>query len=381
MRFSVGKSGAAPRLGLLSEVASNLSNFPTPNCLLYTKFGAVPFLTNDISDPTDIPVTRAVERSSISIWAVGGRLPVTMPQYAQCVVNALPAAFQLPVDNETSFRDVCAPGKKRCQKSVERTLGYASEIEKLRSSDKVLASIPMLVSVSGGNDLNQRLRGLAKTDFSKASGVVLDGFFLECVDESNRPGDRRPHLDCMFEVLQKLCLQLPPHLPRFLTDIWQPDEIARAVTCGVDIFDGTLPFRLSRSGLAWLYPGWKPTRVASTASQQTPPPSWIAFPLSKELLKGPSVFHQPLQEGCSCFTCQRHNRAYISHLHSVNEMLAHILLMIHNSTQCYRFFADIRTAVKDDEMEDFLEFCKAHHFPEKFMRVDLTSISMQCDDA
>nr|VZI11328.1 unnamed protein product [Spirometra erinaceieuropaei] len=218
MRFSVGKSGAAPRLGLLSEVASNLSNFPTPNCLLYTKFGAVPFLTNDIvrqidglpgitfaslnflrekhavhksfgnglaklsglrelpvflfqSDPTDIPVTRAVERSSISIWAVGGRLPVTMPQYAQCVVNALPAAFQLPVDNETSFRDVCAPGKKRCQKSVERTLGYASEIEKLRSSDKVLASIPMLVSVSGGNDLNQRLRGLAKTDFSKASGT------------------------------------------------------------------------------------------------------------------------------------------------------------------------------------------------------------------
>ncbi|VDN42564.1 unnamed protein product, partial [Dibothriocephalus latus] len=63
----------------------------------------------------------------------------------------------------------------------------------------------------------------------------------------------------MFTILQKLCLQLPPDLPRILPDIWQPDEVARAVTCGVDIFDGTLPFRLSRSGLAWLYPGWTPT--------------------------------------------------------------------------------------------------------------------------
>uniref|UniRef100_A0A0X3P4J5 Queuine tRNA-ribosyltransferase subunit qtrtd1 n=1 Tax=Schistocephalus solidus TaxID=70667 RepID=A0A0X3P4J5_SCHSO len=377
MRFSTGVSGAAPRIGLISEVAANFGDFQTPNCLLYTKFGAVPFLTNDIvrqidglpritfaslsflrekhivhtsfgkglaklsglrefpvflfqSDPTDFPVTRAVERSSISIWAVGGRLPVTMPQYAQCVVNALPAAFQLPVDNETSFRDVCAPGKKRCQKSVERTLGYASEIEKLRSSDEVLAGIPMLFSVTGGNDLDQRLRGLAKTDFSKASGVVLDGFFLDCIDESNQPMDRRPHLDCMFEVLPKLCLQLPSHLPRILTNIWQPDEVARAVTCGVDIFDGTLPFRLSRSGLAWLYPGWMPHSAATTTSRQTPFPSWIAFPLDKELLKGSSgsVFNQPLQEGCSCFTCQRHNRGYISHLHSVNEMLAHILLMM-----------------------------------------------------
>ncbi|VDM03299.1 unnamed protein product [Schistocephalus solidus] len=320
MRFSTGVSGAAPRIGLISEVAANFGDFQTPNCLLYTKFGKLLF-------------------------------GVFMFQQKYSV--------------------------NRREKHIVHT-SFGKGLAKL-SGLRVLAGIPMLVSVTGGNDLDQRLRGLAKTDFS----VVLDGFFLDCIDESNQPMDRRPHLDCMFEVLPKLCLQLPSHLPRILTNIWQPDEVARAVTCGVDIFDGTLPFRLSRSGLAWLYPGWMPHSAATTTSRQTPFPSWIAFPLDKELLKGSSgsVFNQPLQEGCSCFTCQRHNRGYISHLHSVNEMLAHILLMIHNSTRCYRFFSDLRAAVKNDQMEDFLEFCKGHHFPEQIVRVDLTANSMQCDDS
>ncbi|VDN16437.1 unnamed protein product [Dibothriocephalus latus] len=41
----------------------------------------------------------------------------------------------------------------------------------------------------------------------------------------------------------------------------------------------------------------------------------------------------------------------------------------------------MRTAVKSDQMEDFLEFCEGHHFPEQIVRVDLTDKSMQCDDA
>lgn len=34
----------------------------------------------------------------------------------------------------------------------------------------------------------------------------------------------------------------------------------------------------------------------------------------------------PIVEGCSCYTCQNHTRAYINHLLNVHEMLAQILL-------------------------------------------------------
>ncbi|CAD2217098.1 queuine tRNA-ribosyltransferase [Angomonas deanei] len=39
---------------------------------------------------------------------------------------------------------------------------------------------------------------------------------------------------------------------------------------------------------------------------------------------------QPLSEGCACFTCRSHHRAYIHHLLTVQEMNSEILLSIHN---------------------------------------------------
>lgn len=34
----------------------------------------------------------------------------------------------------------------------------------------------------------------------------------------------------------------------------------------------------------------------------------------------------PIVEGCSCYTCQNHTKAYINHLLNVHEMLAQTLL-------------------------------------------------------
>lgn len=90
------------------------------------------------NDPTEAAVTRAVDRTSVQIWAVGGRLPVTMEQYADGILNALPVAYQMPVDNETAFPDTTPPTKKRCQKSVQRTKSYTKMLEKFVESNEVI---------------------------------------------------------------------------------------------------------------------------------------------------------------------------------------------------------------------------------------------------
>ncbi|KAL5966683.1 Queuine tRNA-ribosyltransferase accessory subunit 2 [Taenia solium] len=395
MKFKLSCVDILPRSGCIGQI----DNYPdvslaTPNCLLYTKFGIL-FISSDIvkqvrnvpsltfasvnflrerfkvfqkfgkglaqysglglpvilfqNDPTEAAVTRAVDKTSIQVWAVGGRLPVNMKQYADCVVDALPVAFQMPVDNETSFPDVTPPTKKRCQKSVQRTKSYADMLEEFVVSNEKLRGIPSLISVAGGNDLDQRLCGIASMDFSRGSGVVLDGFFHEPLE-----GDRLSHLETVFSILSSICSGLPPHLPRFLTNLWQPDEVVRACLCGVDLFDGSLPFRLTRSGIAWLYTAYRKEMVSSP---------WMCFPLQVEELKA-EVYRQPIQPDCPCFACQRHNQGYVSHLHSVNEMLAHILLMIHNSTQCYAFFADLREAIANGGVDEFAKMSKIHHFPE-----------------
>ncbi|VAI37964.1 unnamed protein product [Triticum turgidum subsp. durum] len=68
--------------------------------------------------------------------------------------------------------------------------------------------------------------------------------------------------------------------------------------------------------------------------------------LPEEVLEG-------VASGCTCFTCQNHTRAYLNHLINVHEMLAQILLEIHNTHHYLRFFRSIREAIKAGEFDIF----------------------------
>ncbi|XP_023729265.1 uncharacterized protein LOC111876940 isoform X2 [Lactuca sativa] len=57
-------------------------------------------------------------------------------------------------------------------------------------------------------------------------------------------------------------------------------------------------------------------------------------------------------DGCICYTCQNHTKAYINHLLNVHEMLAHILLEIHNTHHYLSFFGVIREAITEGRFEE-----------------------------
>ncbi len=54
---------------------------------------------------------------------------------------------------------------------------------------------------------------------------------------------------------------------------------------------------------------------------------------------------RPLVEGCECYACRLHTRAYVSHLLNTNEMLGPTLLMIHNTHTYARVFSYARALV------------------------------------
>ena len=60
---------------------------------------------------------------------------------------------------------------------------------------------------------------------------------------------------------------------------------------------------------------------------------------------------RPLVEGCKCFTCRCHSRAYIHHLLLVHEMTAQILLELHNTHQMLEWFACIRASIAESTFE------------------------------
>ncbi|CAL8074764.1 unnamed protein product [Calicophoron daubneyi] len=431
--FTSLKSSDA-RLGQIISVWENTElSMRTPNSFLYTRYGSVPFLPADIyesiellptfaffpmfyiaekksvlkkfkhgvgkfcglgnkhvflfqTDPVDPAPVSAADRISVPVWATGGRIQLSIQDYAQCTILAAPQAFQAPTDNETGLSASASIGRKRCTKSAVRTGGYLEKTLEIRRQSADLKRIPMFVSIAGGNDLECRLGSIQHTDFSVASGVVLDGFCDNSLEDKDRsPSDDEVKkesklnlLPSFFELLPTICKNLPSHLPRFLTGVWKPSEIAAAVQCGIDLFDGSLPYRLTRSGIGWIYSGWD-IEAKSACDEPYHPhsqPPFLLFPLEESVhLSQEDVYTTPLQPGCECFACKHHTRGYISHLHIVKEMLAPMLLMIHNSHQYYRFLEDLRRSAEVGQIERFTKFAERWEFPPEVLAVDKTNES------
>jgi queuine tRNA-ribosyltransferase len=61
----------------------------------------------------------------------------------------------------------------------------------------------------------------------------------------------------------------------------------------------------------------------------------------------------PIEEGCTCYTCQHFTRAYLRHLIIAKEMLAATLLSIHNLHTLLQLTRDMRQAILQGQFEDF----------------------------
>ncbi|KAG5475238.1 hypothetical protein LSCM1_03349 [Leishmania martiniquensis] len=99
-----------------------------------------------------------------------------------------------------------------------------------------------------------------------------------------------------------------------------------AMASNVSLMECPLPWALAEKGVALLLP----VDDAMATMQQ---------PLAPLLDLNDNVFAldiNPIAQGCDCFTCKRHCRAYVHHLLTVREMNSDILLVMHNLTQVVR---------------------------------------------
>ena len=131
------------------------------------------------------------------------------------------------------------------------------------------------------------------------------------------------------------------HLPRLsLAHPSTPHAVLRAISLGIDLF--TLPFinEATEAGIAFSF-------------------TFPAPPSSKRLVLGFDMWSSthskdvsPLIDGCKCYACTYHHRAYIQHLLSAKEMLAWVLLQVHNHHIMDEFFAGIRDCIANGTFEE-----------------------------
>lgn len=126
-----------------------------------------------------------------------------------------------------------------------------------------------------------------------------------------------------------------------LTEPRTPHHVLREVALGIDL--STIPFigQATDAGIAldFIFPA--PAKTFDTP-QALGVDMW-------QTSHATSI--TPLSDGCTCYACAKHHRAYLQHLLTAKEMLGWVLLQIHNHHILDAFFAGIRHSISNETFE------------------------------
>ena len=137
----------------------------------------------------------------------------------------------------------------------------------------------------------------------------------------------------MYEMLDVVNTILPQDKPRYLMGVGTPEDLIEGVRRGVDIFDCVLPTRLGRNNSVFLRDGSRLNlKNLNFAKDQN-----------------------PIDGGCSCYTCSTFSRAYLRHLIVAKEMLSATLLSIHNLHTLIQLSKDMREAILEGKFSMFAD--------------------------
>jgi len=126
------------------------------------------------------------------------------------------------------------------------------------------------------------------------------------------------------EVIDWVCPLLPENKARYTMGVGlYPQDLIDVVKGGVDIFDCVAPTRNARHGS--LYHGFA-----------VKDGDWVTF--KSDIDKGRLLIKKaiyakddtPILEGCDCYTCKNHSRAYLHFLFKTSQALYSNLACIHN---------------------------------------------------
>ena len=223
--------------------------------------------------------------------------------------------------------DECPPhgvSDSDLQAAVKRTLDWATICAgQPRAEGQLYFGI-----VQGANNPELRKRCAEELVAMDFDGYAIGGVSV---------GEPEPEMMHAVEITE-------PHLPvekaRYAMGLGTPAQLIELVARGVDMFDCVLPTRVARNGTAYTSGG----AINLRASHQ------------KEDFG-------PIEEGCECFACTHHTRAYLRHLLKAGEILGLRMLSVHNSHFYMEIMRDIRRHLAEDTFDDYREDFIANYQP------------------
>ena len=204
--------------------------------------------------------------------------------------------------------------------------------DKLINAIKISTSWAKRCKVEFGNDKSKGLFGIVQgglnkklrlDSLEKLISIGFDGYAMGglAVGEAQ---------DQMFNILNDTVNYMPKDKPRYLMGVGTPSDILGAVKSGIDMFDCVMPTRSGRTGLAFTWNGKVNLRNAQYQTDKS-----------------------PLDQKTSIRNLNLYSKSYLNHLIKTNEILASMLISLHNINFYQQFMLEIRKEIKKGTFNNF----------------------------
>jgi len=201
------------------------------------------------------------------------------------------------------------------KKSMDLSLYWAERSKKAFGSNPHKALFGIVQGGLFGDLRKESLKGLIDIGFD---GYAMGGL---AVGESQ---------DEMFTVLDNIKEHLPSEKPHYLMGVGTPSDILGAVKRGIDMFDCVLPTRSGRTGLAFTWNGRINIKNNRYKTDNT-----------------------PLDVNCKNLNLNKYSKNYLNHLFNTNEILASMLLTLHNINFYQELMSSIRKNITEGTFDEF----------------------------
>lgn len=237
-----------------------------------------------------------------------GRPILLTPETSVSAQKSIGADIIIPFDELPPYHIT----DKELRKSLDRT--HAWEKRSLEAHLRDPRGQAMYAVIHGGVDDSLReesCRFLSRLPFN---GFAIGGSM----------GKTKPE---MVTMLSNLLPKLPQEAPNHLLGIADLESLEGCVPLGIDTFDSSYPTKAARHG---------------TLLTQNGPMKITRGRHSGEF--------EPIENGCTCYTCENYSRAYLHHLFKAKELTSMTLASIHNLHFMVELMKSYRTNILENRI-------------------------------
>ena len=242
---------------------------------------------------------------------IDGKKIILSPEKSIQVQKSINSDILMVLDECPKLTD----DKKILSNAIEISTNWAARCKVEFGLDKSKA---LFAIAQGGLD-----KDLRKESIERLKEINFDGYALGGLAVGETQSE-------MFKILNEITKFLPIKKPRYLMGVGTPSDILGSVKEGIDMFDCVLPTRSGRTGLAYSWEGKINLKNSKYQNDKS-----------------------PLDTNCEIKNLNKYSKSYLNHLVKTNEILASMLISLHNINFYQEFMNEIRNNIKSGTFTAF----------------------------